>query len=470
MILSDKKIVILEEDEKTNIVLPFEVNEEFEALKITYSYSPKILEDREKSKILIEKNIKTDAGANFCDYPSWENFLPLKNLITLSLDGPDGYVGAAHRQAERSEHIISESFSSEGFIKTSVKKGLWKLTLNVHALVTEKAHCNITVEGKEKEKNKWYPCELHCHTVHSDGQFSVASLIETAKKRGLKGICLTDHNTVSSWEEAKKEDDLAVLCGIEWTTYFGHMLVLDSSSYVDWRDAKTENIDEKIKAVHKNDGLVGIAHPFQLGTPICTGGHWDFDVKDFSGINYMEIFSEGTPKLNSPNKRARELYHKKLSEGYRITPTMGRDWHREEGNILTGACTYLLTKGKLTPLKMKEAIKNGKASVSVGPLFYAETEKNETIGDEIPSGNTKFIFTIDFDRFNSQNFGYEVVPEKILILGKNMEEIAKISAEEKEVTLNLKEGYCTFELYGKVDGKENELIAYTAPIYVKGGK
>lgn len=28
---------------------------------------------------------------------------------------------------------------------------------------------------------KWYPCELHCHTVHSDGDFTVGELIETAK-------------------------------------------------------------------------------------------------------------------------------------------------------------------------------------------------------------------------------------------------------------------------------------------------
>ena len=28
---------------------------------------------------------------------------------------------------------------------------------------------------------KWYPCELHCHTVHSDGDFTVEGLIASAK-------------------------------------------------------------------------------------------------------------------------------------------------------------------------------------------------------------------------------------------------------------------------------------------------
>ena len=28
---------------------------------------------------------------------------------------------------------------------------------------------------------KWFPCELHCHTVHSDGDFTVETLLQTAR-------------------------------------------------------------------------------------------------------------------------------------------------------------------------------------------------------------------------------------------------------------------------------------------------
>ena len=145
--LLDKKIVLTKENEKTNVPLTFEVEEDFSELQITYSYSPKILEDREKSKELIEENIRTDAGENFSDYPSWEEFMPLKNLITLSLDSPKGYMGAAHRQADNQHHIISEEFSSVGFERTEITKGQWTLTLNVHALVTDKAECLVKIEG-----------------------------------------------------------------------------------------------------------------------------------------------------------------------------------------------------------------------------------------------------------------------------------------------------------------------------------
>ena len=70
----------------------------------------------------------------------------------------------------------------------------------------------------------YLPCELHCHTLHSDGDFSVKELQEAAKENHLSLIALTDHNTMSGWDEL---DDSVVpaIRGIEWTTYFGHMLV-----------------------------------------------------------------------------------------------------------------------------------------------------------------------------------------------------------------------------------------------------
>ena len=314
---------------------------------------------------------------------------------------------------------------------------------------------------------KWYPCELHCHTDHSDGDFTVEGLIASAKERGLKGICLTDHNTYSGREEAAKEKDLVILQGIEWTTYFGHMLVLGADRFVEWRDAVPENIDEKMKQVHAAGGLVGIAHPFQLGTPICTGGRWDFRVQDFSLVNYMEIWSEGEPLMNTANRSARKMWHEKLSEGFRIAPSMGRDWHRAERNIRKGACTYLLCEGEsLTSEGMKDAIERGRTSVSAGPLFYFTTDKGETVGDEIPEGERSFKFTVDSERFDSVGFDYEVVPERVMLLTDNLKIAAECKINE-EISISLKKGYYTAELYGRIGDSENDLIAFTAPIYVR---
>ena len=177
---------------------------------------------------------------------------------------------------------------------------------------------------------KWYPCELHCHTLHSDGSFTVKELLETAGARHLSGICLTDHNTVSGWDEADLYPDIPVLKGTEYTTYHGHILSLDAGKTIDCFNIT--DIDKELFTIRESGGLVGMAHPYQLGTPICTGGRWNYDVKDFSLVNYMEIWSEGEMLMTPANQRAKKWWLSLLDKGYRITPTFGRDWHRTKGN------------------------------------------------------------------------------------------------------------------------------------------
>lgn len=144
--LLEKEIILTSENEKTNILLPFTVQEDREKLKITYSYSPKELGDCERARELIEKNLLNDTHGDRELYPEYREYLPLKNLVTLSLNSPYGYMGAAHRQDKEQCHIISESFASAGFLKGKIIKGQWTLYLNVHALVTEKCTCRVKIE------------------------------------------------------------------------------------------------------------------------------------------------------------------------------------------------------------------------------------------------------------------------------------------------------------------------------------
>ncbi len=312
---------------------------------------------------------------------------------------------------------------------------------------------------------KWYPCELHCHTVHSDGDFTVEELISTAKQRRLSGICLTDHNTMSGHRETDGETELAILKGIEWTTYFGHMLVLDTKKYVDWRDAVPDNIDSKISAVKEQGGLVGIAHPFQIGTPICTGGHWDFKVQNWDNVNYMEIFAEGEPYLNVANGKARRMWHSLLSKGYRITPTMGRDWHRSINNIYPSACTYLLIDGEITADKMKEAIKKGRTVVSNGALLTFETTEGKTSGDTVESGEITLKINIDLSRHSIMEGERRIIPEKIVVCSGEGEREYPIT-ENISFTAKEKEWYA-LELWGGFDDRKNTLLCLAAPFYTK---
>ncbi|MGE4273139.1 MAG: PHP domain-containing protein [Desulfitobacterium sp.] len=48
-----------------------------------------------------------------------------------------------------------------------------------------------------------YPeADLHCHTTASDGLLTPRELVKSAAEKGLKAIGITDHDTLSGWEEA----------------------------------------------------------------------------------------------------------------------------------------------------------------------------------------------------------------------------------------------------------------------------
>ena len=47
--------------------------------------------------------------------------------------------------------------------------------------------------------------DLHMHTTHSDGTYLPRDLVKLAKKKGLRCISVTDHDTMSSFEECAEE-------------------------------------------------------------------------------------------------------------------------------------------------------------------------------------------------------------------------------------------------------------------------
>jgi 3',5'-nucleoside bisphosphate phosphatase len=63
--------------------------------------------------------------------------------------------------------------------------------------------------------------DLHTHSTRSDGLDSPTQLIQNAAAAGISVIALTDHDTVSGWNEARaaaKELKIGFVPGIEVTS------------------------------------------------------------------------------------------------------------------------------------------------------------------------------------------------------------------------------------------------------------
>ena len=65
--------------------------------------------------------------------------------------------------------------------------------------------------------------DLHCHSIFSDGTCSPEEIIDLAKLKGLKGLSITDHDTIGAYERAipyAKEHDIELVSGIEFSTTY----------------------------------------------------------------------------------------------------------------------------------------------------------------------------------------------------------------------------------------------------------
>ncbi|MGF9696808.1 CehA/McbA family metallohydrolase [Paenibacillus sp. MABNR03] len=250
---------------------------------------------------------------------------------------------------------------------------------------------------------KWLACELHTHTLHSDGSQTLEELAEGAAKLGFDAIALTDHNTMSGLigkEEIEQKYGLRIIPGMEWTTFYGHMVTIGLSAFADWRQTVQGGIDEGIRSVHRLGGIAGLAHPFRMGSPACTGCFWEYEIENWSAVDYIEVWSGTFPSIQLNNRRAFDLWTDKLNEGYRIAATSGRDWHTQSETDEPISVTYLgieedgmAENGNSAALSTCEetlirTLREGRASVTIGPLLTLTLDAGGTfcpIGSTVPA-------------------------------------------------------------------------------------
>ncbi|MEM3729051.1 MAG: CehA/McbA family metallohydrolase [Candidatus Bathyarchaeia archaeon] len=101
--------------------------------------------------------------------------------------------------------------------------------------------------------------DIHVHTCYSyDGLIKPKELAIYAKRAGLNGIAITDHDRVDgALKLAKKVADLLVIPGIEVSSLEGHIIGLNIHEIV----PKNLTAEETIDRIHSLGGLAIACHP-----------------------------------------------------------------------------------------------------------------------------------------------------------------------------------------------------------------
>lgn len=140
-------------DSRTHIRVPFELVQATEELRIRFEYAPKTLDDREHSIRLLEESFDQYLlpAQRQQAITQVDQYLPLKNLITLSIDDKQGYRGACHRHDEIQNLILSASKASPGLMAGPLPTGSWAVTLSLHCIVTESCSYRLQIWTTEPE-------------------------------------------------------------------------------------------------------------------------------------------------------------------------------------------------------------------------------------------------------------------------------------------------------------------------------
>lgn len=329
---------------------------------------------------------------------------------------------------------------------------------------------------------KLFPVELHTHTHHSDGSFRVRELCEEAQSLGYSALAITDHNTYAGYEEVKSnsfvdELNLFLVKGIEWTTFHGHFLVYGQSPQITWTDVLLNNIHQVFEQLHHNGNLITIAHPFDVGSPICTGCAWDYQLEDYSYVNEIEIWNSENPHLSFSNEKAYNFWLVLLDQGYQIACTCGRDWHgASEENDRVGI-KYIETEDKLDEERLEEAIRNGRSFISLGPVLkwhLTSQGKRYHMGDKFVISSaltTRIDLTIlpaelkHLSHNNYQNLTVKIFNNRNCIFKKNYPGNFDKSYQETLDVNNLEKGYLRIEIQGNFKGDLARLVI-SNPIYL----
>ncbi|QQO09137.1 CehA/McbA family metallohydrolase [Breznakiella homolactica] len=318
--------------------------------------------------------------------------------------------------------------------------------------------------------------ELHTHTLNSDGRFTPEELCRSAAAFLYDGIALTDHNTMAGLDHITPKlmsETVPVIPGIEWTTFFGHMVVLGADRYVDWRFAVPDTIDTYLAQIKEARGVAGIAHPFSVGSPMCTGCHWDFNVGNWENVSYIEVWSEPFPHSEFKNDLAFRWWTDLLNQGHRLAATSGRDWHGPDKRDVLTTATYLgLEEGQITSETVKDALRGGRSFVTCGPLLnFLVTEGDSSYGpgETVSPGEYTIFAAADESRRRSVWERFNIKTREIAVV-HNGETAARITCDGSgggDVAVALSEGWVRAEVYGDYLEEKNKLLAFSSPVYVR---
>jgi hypothetical protein len=383
-------VAITPEQTFTYVNVPFKVPQGIGQIEVSYTYPSAISSDPHVS------------GGNTIDIglidPRGAEFMT---------QGFRGWSGSA-----RHTFYVGEDSATPGYLAGPIQAGTWHVCLGVYKVAADGCACEVeitlthsarttgpdfparlpvqTTSRRERNPDDWYRGELHCHTVHSDGDSTVEEVIQIAEGLGLDFLAITDHNNRSQLAELAKVNTVLVLIpGYEVTTYYGHWNIWGDGAWIDFRVQSPDDLRKAIQTAQREGYLVSCNHPRTMGL--------DWAFPEVEGFSCVEVWNGPWWVLN---EMCLAFWEARLKQGQRLVAVGGSDFHfskREHDAHLAQPTMFIHCPEIPSAANLLKHLRLGHAFVtasSTGPrLDWRAGEAR--MGDSIVAAQTEFTLTVE---------------------------------------------------------------------------
>jgi predicted metal-dependent phosphoesterase TrpH len=175
--------------------------------------------------------------------------------------------------------------------------------------------------------------DIHTHTFPTsvDSFITADELIEEAKRIGLDGVCITDHDGFwdhSEVDELSKRHNFLVIPGCEVTTEDGHILVYGLKNYIfGMHRASFVN-----NHVEREGGAMVVAHPYRrtYRKQADTDQAAYYEMLERASRNSIFDIIDGVEVLNSRGTEEENAFSSEMAKWFDLPGTGASDAHRLE--------------------------------------------------------------------------------------------------------------------------------------------
>ncbi|MBL8147405.1 MAG: CehA/McbA family metallohydrolase [Anaerolineae bacterium] len=342
-------------------LLPFEVPPHTGRIEVSYRYAGAIGSDPQLT------------GGNTVDIGIFDS-----RGASFMAEGFRGWSGSA-----RSEFFISTTEATPGYMPGPLPAGTWNICLGAYKVADTGCAVEVTIEITESDGQEeagfpqrlplsnvprhdvqradgWYKGELHCHTVHSDGDSSPADVVRRAGALGLDYLAIMDHNVQSQQVAlATVETPLMLIPGTEVTTYRGHWNTWGAGPWIDFRVLIEADMQAAVDRALAAGYLISCNHPKPFGP------EWVYP--KVTGFHCIEVWNGPWPAANDISLA---YWDSRLRAGARIAAVGGSDCHFhkiEHPAKLGNPTTFIHCEGAPSPAALLGHLRAGHAFISEAP-------------------------------------------------------------------------------------------------------